>query len=223
VATPGQLCAKTAELLGFEPNTTTIAWRALREGSHVTTGGRGRSAAHCVPADAANLLIATIGKLPLKSYLKSWERFSNLAERDETPRSRREEVPVTDEFRALGSGHLFKDGLEALLRSAMSGSLHAFFEDALDPDEIVRLGGIRIRFIGPYPQAFINIHKNNEKRSAGLRLSYSDIPTEMGDIIDWSEKARPPDKSGDLTQIMEISGRTIFSLGEFLRLDRRSE
>ena len=223
MATPGQLCAKTAELLGFEPNTTAIAWRALREGSHVTTGGRGRSAAHCVPADAANFLIATIGKLPLKSYLKSWERFSNLTERNETPRSLREEVPVTDEIRALESGHPFKDGLEAVLRSVMSGSLQAFFRDALNSDEIVRLGDIRIRFIGPYPQASIDIHKNNEKRSVGLRLSYSDIPTEMNEIIDWSEKARQPDEAGDLTQIMEISGRTIFSLGEFLRLDSRSQ
>ena len=78
---PGELCNRTAELLGLQPNTTAVAWRALREDFQVTTGGRGRSAAHCVPSDAANLLIATIGKLPLKSYLKSWERFSRLTER----------------------------------------------------------------------------------------------------------------------------------------------
>src|SRR4051794_10024911 len=78
MATPGQLCTETAQLLGLERNTTATAWRLLRENFKVTTGGRGRSAAHCVPADAANLLIAVIGKLPLKSIFSSWERYSAL-------------------------------------------------------------------------------------------------------------------------------------------------
>jgi hypothetical protein len=56
-----------------------------------------------------------------------------------------------------------------------------------------------------------------------LRLDYSEIPTEMSQIVDWSEKERLPEESGDLTQIMEISGKTIISLGEFLRLDKRSK
>ncbi len=30
--------------------------------------------------------------------------------------------------------------------------------------------------------------------------------------MDWSEKERLPEESGDLTQIMEISGKTIISL-----------
>ena len=44
----------------------------------------------------------------------------------------------------------------------------------------------------------------------------------MSEITDWSEKERLPEESGDLTQIMDISGKTIISLGECLRLDRRS-
>jgi len=223
MATPGELCAKTAELLGFEPNTTAIAWRALREGSHVTTGGRGRSAAHCVPADAANLLIAAIGKMPLKSYFESWERFSSLTERGDTarPRNRREVVPVTEELQSLKPGHPFRDGLTALIGSAMSGSLQRFLGEALHPDSAIPhpLGFVEIRFIGPYPQAMIRIHKNDEKGSVEMALDYSDIPTEMADVIKWSEKGFEPRESGDLQQIMMISDKTIVSLGELLKLD----
>jgi len=222
VATPGELCNRTAELLGFQPNTTATAWRALREESRVTTGGRGRSAAHCVPSDAANLLIATIGKLPLKSYLKSWERYSSLTERGDAvrPRSKRLELmSLTNEIGALKAGHTFQEGLTALIASAMSGSLQKFFRDAMDPDGVVRLGFVEVKFIGPYPQTTINIHKNNEHTSVGLSLNYSDIPTDMADIIEWSEKGFEPHESGDLRQITLISGTTIVGLGEFLRIE----
>jgi hypothetical protein len=44
----------------------------------------------------------------------------------------------------------------------------------------------------------------------------------MNQIMDWSEKERMPEVPGDLTEIMDISGKTIIALGEFLRVDRRS-
>lgn len=226
VATPGELCIRTAELLGFQLNTTSIAWRALREASQVTTGGRGKSAAHCLPSDAANLLIAAIGKLPLKSYLKSWERYSRLTERGDTvrPRGKRFELNwATKEIRALKAGHTFQEGLTALIASAMSGSLQELFREALDPHGIVQLGFVEVKFMGPYPQAAIRIHKNNENMSVELALKYSDIPTEMQDIIKWSETEREPDESGDLRQTMFISAKTILGLGEFLRIEESAK
>jgi hypothetical protein len=221
MATPGELCNTTAELLGVEPNATAIAWRVLREHGQVTTGGRGRSAAHCVPADAAYLLIATVGKLPLKSVFKSWQRYSTLKSRYDGPVSLTEKVSATRELASLQKGHTFAEGMTALVASATSGTLQQFIQEGLESDDhpAIRfaIGSVRVRFSAPYPQAFINLHKNNHRRAVGLHLEYTDIPTEMSEIIDWSEKPRPPDESGDLTHIMEISGRTIFSLGDLLR------
>src|SRR6266446_1700475 len=114
MATPGELCNRTAELLGVEPNATAIAWRTLRENGKVTTGGRGRSAAHCVPADAANLLIATVGKLPLKSVFKSWQRYAHLKGRHDGTISLMEKASATPELAALETGHTFSEGLTAL-------------------------------------------------------------------------------------------------------------
>jgi len=220
MATPGQLCNRTAELLGVEPNATAIAWRTLRENGKVTTGGRGRSAAHCVPADAANLLIATVGKLPLKSVFKSWQRYAQLKGRRDGTRSLTEEVPATPELAALETGHTFSEGLTALIASATSGTLQEFMEEPLEwshPGIRISVGFVRIRFTAPLPQAFVSVHKNSDQRSVELRFDYTDIPSEMNEIIEWSEKPRAPDESGDLAHIMDISGRTIFALGELLR------
>jgi hypothetical protein len=203
VATPGELCNKTAELLGLQPNTTSIAWRALREGSRVTTGGRGKSAAHCVPSDAANLLIATIGKLQLKSYLKSWERFSRL--KAGRPRGRKRALNLIGEIFELKADHSFQEGLTALITSTMSGSLQKFLNHALHP------GSIQVDFYGPRPEASINLLGED----VSLWLGYSDFATEILDVVQ-------PDESGDLEQSMKISDRTIIGLAEFLRIERGS-
>jgi hypothetical protein len=220
MTTPGELCNKTAELLGVEPNATVIAWRTLREHGQVTTGGRGRSAAHCVPADAANLLIATIGKLPLKSVFKSWQRYATLKGREGGAINSMGKVSTTLELASLKQGHTFSEGMTALVTSATSGTLQKFMQEGLKSDDdlsIPTVGFLRVRFSAPLPQASINLHKNNHKLTMGLRLEYTDIPAELSEIIEWADKPRSPDESGDLTHIMEITGNTIFSLGELLR------
>jgi hypothetical protein len=220
MVTPGELCTKTAELLGVEPNATAIAWRTLREHGQVTTGGRGRSAAHCVPTDAANLLIATIGKLPLKSVFKSWQRYATLKGREGGAINLMKEVSTPPELASLKQGHTFSEGMTALVTSATSGTLQKFMQHGLESDHdlpIPTVGFVRIRFSAPLPQASINLHKNNHKRMMGLSLEYTDIPAEVSEIIEWAEEPRSPDESGDLTHIMQITGNTIFSLGELLR------
>jgi hypothetical protein len=213
MATPGELCAKTSEVLGLELNTTLIAWRALREGAHVTTGGRGRSAAHCVPADAANLLIAAIGKMPLQSYLKSWERYSNLKEKLLTKRSISGKTKT--ELDRLEISHSFKDGLTALITSAKTGSLQAFLENAPSPGCDPEYGRISVHLNGPFPQAGIEMSKRIDPGSKDLQLWYSDK------IVRWPDQVRRiHKKSGDLSRSMTISERTILTLGEFLRQDR---
>ena len=176
-----------------------------------------------MPSDAANLLIATIGKLPLKSYLKSWERFSRLTESGEAvqPRNKRLASSIR-EIGGLKAGHTFQEGLTALIASAMSGSLQKFLDEALDPDEIVRMRFIQVAFHGPYPQAMISIRSDNAKPPFGLWLAYSDIPAEMAEVNEWSNKGFQLDESGDLSQSMNISARTIIGLGEFLRIEGAS-
>jgi hypothetical protein len=186
--------------LGLQPNATSIAWRALRNDARVTTGGRGKSAAHCVPADAANLLIATIGKLQLNSYMKSWKRFSRLKAR--RPLGRKRALDLIEEIFELKAGHSFEEGLTALIASTMSGALQKFLNHALHPSSI------QVDFHGPHPEASINLVGEH----VSLWIGYSDSTAEVSDVVQ-------PDESGDLEQSMKISGTTIIGLAEFLRMD----
>jgi len=196
VATPGELCNKTAELLGLQPNTTLIAWRALREDQRVTTGGRGKSAAHCTPSDAASLLIATIGKMPLQSYLQSWERFSGLT----CTRLQQRRGRSVEELGGFNAGHSFQEGLTALIASATSGSL----QGAYNP------GSIRIGFLGPYPGASIRLVGDID-----AWIAYEELTASLPGL--------QPDGDGDLEQSKHITGKTIFGLGELLRRNGSSK
>lgn len=194
MATPGELCNRTAELLGFPPNTTLIAWRALREDGRVTTGGRGKSASHCVPSDAANLLIATIGKLPLQSSLKSWERFAGLTRTDIQGPRRQYTIGEIELISALKKGLTFQEGLTALITAAMSGSLQELPNPPL----------IQVNFHGPLPNASIRLEGD-----ISLWIFYEDLTDGLPDVR--------PDQAGDLEQSIKISGKTILGLGEFIR------
>jgi len=227
VATPGELCSRTAQLLGLETNTTATAWRLLRENSKVTTGGRGRSAAHCVPADSANLLIAAIGKLPLKSIFASWERYSALPVKSSeygtagrvngnAGKAWLVEIP---EFKKLKTKHHFVDALAALIAASSSGSLLRAMNlwDGRDPN-LICFPHVEVRFFGPFPQADITVGVHGAHPNVfSQRMLYSDIPEDMADVIAWADAPRTPEESGDLRTIMMVGNHTIFGLGELLR------
>lgn len=229
MATPGQLCSRTAQLLGLEQNTAVTAWRVLRENSKVTTGGRGRSASHCVPTDAANLLIAVIGKLPLKSIFSSWERYSALPLRNSEvssagsirwpgdPLGKRWQLDVP-EFRDLKLKHSFCEALTALIASVTSASLFKVIANRDGDLSNFSQPFVQIRFFGPFPQAEIAIGKTGTAPDVFTqRIMYSDIPEDFPELQGWAETERPSDEAGDLNQIMIISEKTIFGIGELLR------
>lgn len=228
MATPGELCRLTAELLGLEPNATANAWRALREDAQVTSGGRGRSAALCVSADAANLLIAVLGKLPLRSYLKSWERFSALpcAYRSSTIARG---VSVTTEFaQLLSDRHSLKAGLTALLSAATSGWLEDFSRKKSGAQESFSFREVLVTFVKPMP--FVSIQIGDDEGRIALHFVYSDVadPSQPVDRIqpfdeesEWPQKLPPG--AGDLRMDLKISARTIFALGKALRTGRNHQ
>jgi hypothetical protein len=231
MATPGEVCNRTAELLGIDPNTTAAVWRMFRERELVTTGGRGRNAAHCVPGDVSKLLIASIGKMPLKSLYESWKRYSELPARTghhgakgkingNAGKRWKIEIP---ELVSLKTSHAFGDGLEALIESAVSGSLNKALAPRSDEDPLYYSPRIEVRMFGPYPQADITVGKDSVgKFGFSNSVHYSDIPDErpdgsIQDIEDWAKGPRAPGESGGLWTRLSFGGDVIFALGEFLR------
>jgi hypothetical protein len=230
MATPGELCNKAAELLGLEPNVTATAWRILRDNTEVTTGGRGRSAAHCVASDAAKLLIASVGKLPLLSTYKSWGRYSRLpawngqfisARKPDGHVGLRWEVAVP-ELEELGENHTFGDGVQGLMQAAVSGSLQKALQ--------IHSAGtprVEVRLLGPLPQAGISISLEKGRHSFSNTIAYADFPrcdVDMSKLFDWAADRTPPlEERSDLQTILSFGSKTIFTLGELLRSGKVSQ
>lgn len=225
MASPGELCNKMADVLGIERSRVATIWRALREKqAGVTTGPRGRNAPNCTPRDAADLLVAAIAKIPLKSSFESWQRYSVLRGRpihrvpDAKPFTR-----LPEELAALRPGHTLRDVLTALFACSKSGSLQSFLIDRVHPDDLVPLGFVKVRFFSPYPQAIVHVHRNSENRSFGFEFQYNDMPDgdltpELLDRIQTHFASLPAEEKGDLSQISEIGNRTIVDIGEGLRV-----
>ena len=77
---------------------------------------------------------------------------------------------------------------------------------------------VQVRFFGPFPQAEIAIGKTGSDPDAfAQRTMYSDIPEDFPELNSWADAPRPSDETGDLNQIMIISNKIIFGLGELLR------
>lgn len=231
MATPGELCKKTAELLGLEPNVTATAWRILRDNMEVTTGGRGRSAAHCVASDAAKLLIASVGKLPLHSSYKSWGRYSRLpawtgqyisAKAPDGNVGVQWEIDVP-ELMALKENHTFGDGLQALMESAVSGSL----QNSLEIGSAVATPSLEVRLSGPIPQAGISISLECGQRSSSNAVAYADFPkcdVDMSKLFDWVDSTSPSlGDHSDLQTTLSFGSRTILTLGALLRSEKVSQ
>lgn len=222
MATPGELCIKTAEVLGLEPNTTATAWRKLRENGQVTVGGRGRSAAHCNARDASDLLIAATGKLPLTSIYQSWERYAQLPAKHSSlyePEARSLHGNATaswqigvPELDKLKANHSFRVGMKALMAAAVSGSLQ---QAVLAPDNQAahrsRLGkNVEVRLHGPYPQAVISV-----RTAAGRNqeMHYTKMSNDISEILKGLDSF---ESIGDLHQIVHFGERTIFTIAEIL-------
>ncbi|MCP1924720.1 MULTISPECIES: hypothetical protein [Bradyrhizobium] len=135
-------------------------------------------------------MIATIGNLPLQSYVKSWERFSSLTC---TRIHKRRGNPIR-EISGLVQGHSFQEGLTALIASAMSGSLQKL------PHQTI----IKVDFHGPIPAASIELVGD-----ISVWIGYENSADELLDV--------QPEQAGDLEQSTSISGKTILGLGELLR------
>jgi hypothetical protein len=206
--TPGELCTATAKILGFEANAVSVAWRTLRQHGEVTSGGRGRSAAHCNSSDVATLLIALLGKLPSKSLMESWEVYCNLRQITSS-KLLAHPAPVTPELDSLTAGHSFREAFSGLIASAASGTLQTYLKEG-------QLSIIRVRFKGPRPSAFIDVYHMKGKRAYGLTGEYvlqPEIadPWERLDVVE-REYSRFP-----LHQQSELDFRGISRLGELLR------
>ena len=116
----------------------------------------------------------------------------------------------------LGVTHNFGEALAALINAAADGTIQSSL-DAI-PTQIVGKTAIpfhwriEVIFRGPAPQATIEIAAGDviEKHH------YSQIPSDLDDILKWAEKPDVKRDYGDLVHLHVISAKTILAMGELL-------
>ncbi|MFG1202223.1 hypothetical protein V5F29_07485 [Xanthobacter aminoxidans] len=218
MASPGDLVAAVAAVLGYPLVTISTYYRYLREAGLVTKGGRGPSAAQMSPRDAALLLLAVAASDEAKTAAERTLAMGLIPLVDRS-RGRGQETSLLSVFDDLPPSHTFADALTMLLDCAGQGSLQSAINAALSSTEgRVKVWSIRVTILGPVPQARIDIFAGGRHET----LSYSSIPSELFSEFDpdegldalknWSNETEHS-YPGDMSFTREFTGRTILRIG----------
>lgn len=225
MASPGELRAKTAEVLGVPEATIIVHDRNLVVAGLRSKGGRGRSAAKVTPTDAANLLIAVSASSLVKDTVATVEEYARLpcggggssGERPGATSSWTLSEFAIPQLTALPAEHALGDALTALIEAARDGDLEEAVKSAppgrFGEHDAPKYWAIEVMFWGPYAQASIRIKCNDFDEYH----DYSLIPTEKDEIDKWAEEHNANGPRGDLKQINTFSARTIMAMGELLK------
>jgi hypothetical protein len=230
VASPGQLVSKVSELLGISEATIVQHDRNLVVAGLRSKSGRGPSAARMTARDAAHLLVAVLGSHHVKDSVQSVRGYR------ETRLSKYLSIGYQDSsiaaLTSLPPEHSFVDAVEALVAAAADGSLGRAIYDAIDEIQGEKIGFppiIKISVQSPHQVGDISLG-GGETGIARPGLSgygrYAlldpwskheslEIPAE--ELEAWRKKAEEYHIATDLTQVRQISAKTILAVGELLR------
>jgi hypothetical protein len=230
VASPGQLVCKVSELLGISEATIVQHDRNLVVAGLRSKSGRGPSAARMTARDAAHLLVAVLGSHHLKDSVRSVRgyRETRLSEYMSTGYQHSSIAALT----SLPPDHSYVDAVEALVAAAADGSLGRAMYDAIDEIQGEKIGVppiIKISVQSPHQVGDISLGGGDIGIARPGLYGYGryalldpwskhqgrDIP--VGELEAWRQKAEEYHVDTDLTQVRQITAKTILAVGELLR------
>lgn len=216
MASSTQLSECVAKHLGLPEATVALHMRNIREAGLITQGGRGRSSARMTPADAANLLMASVGSLNPKDSVEVVGKYAGI---EKTRRSNWEFglVPKLDQ---LQKQHTFAEALTALIESAMANDIPIKNKDEVDFEAIL------ITLFWPWDGAKIEFYKFDEAKYRRDPSKYVMKPAKPHWLAYGASfflaPSNPPItpsiiSKADFQQERKFTHRTIFALAEILR------
>src|SRR6476659_9330502 len=113
MASSTQLSECVAKQLGLPDATVALHMRNIREAGLITQGGRGRSSARMTAADAANLLLASVGSLNPKDSVEVVGKYAGIGK----TRGSNWEIGLVPKLDQLRKQHTFAEALTALIES----------------------------------------------------------------------------------------------------------
>jgi hypothetical protein len=199
---------------GLDLDTTALIARYAREAGLIAMKGRGESAAHMTPKDAANLLIAVNTLTTAKNAAGFVPIYRRLGAH---------EPGVVDHPSAT-----FGEALELIIRSYMDGALPDEFLDVRTPEDIKYAFEhdeihVEVAFRGPIPSATLRIsHSITPEVSSSRYLDDRGLGTIRFIVFERKLKSRPKKKVTAEDRRIEtiITDRTLRAVGEALRPHR---
>jgi len=183
MATPGQLIATLSESLGLPERSVAWTYRLLREAGQVSKNGRGKAAAQVTAADAAMLLIACPGHLPMLGRVEAARVFAMLKPKagfsmdgpvlGGGPGAWRTMSKVFPVLGALPDDHNVKDAVSALVTEAGKAPLVDILRKAFGrPGDRIE-AAVSISFSSPNP--LVDIAVDVKRAGAGEELEVAAI------------------------------------------------
>jgi hypothetical protein len=230
VASPGQLVRKVSELLGIAEASIVQHDRNLVVAGLRSKGGRGTSAARMTARDAAHLLVAVLGSHHVKDSVQTVRRYSETRLSEYLSTGYQDSSIAT--LTSLPPDHSFVDAVEAIVAAAADGSLGRAMYDAIEEFRGEKIGFppiIKISVQSPHQVGDISIGGGDIGIGRpGLRgygryalldpwsqYKSLDIPVEEREA--WRQKTEEYYVDTDLTQVRQITAKTILTVGELLR------
>ena len=220
MAHPGLLVETIAAALGVPRETVVQHDRHLAARGYRRKGGRGRSAIHVTPEDAANLLIA-VAAAPISGpvvtkTINTFERYARLPawQPSSIEPGDWSELKVLSELR---KGHSLSEALAALIRGYANGDFatpdlvwSSFSKPVTGDHGYVE---VDVKFEGPVPSAEISIEGRRGlevHEAASAVLSYHEkFPTTQREVEKLKRLRHQRGEDGDLIQIRIFSDATL--------------
>jgi hypothetical protein len=242
MAHPGELVETIASALGVPRQTVVQHDRQLVARGYRRKGGRGRSAVHVTPEDAANLLIAVaaapVSGPVVKETIATFEKYSSLPAWMED----REKPADWSGLRGLSElpkGHSLSKALAALIHGFARGDFEnadLVWRNLPDPADVPTLadgdtGEVKVDVMlkGPKPEAMISIFGHTSSKDGpikDLKLVYHEAYPKTRREFGKYLGRHPHEEIGDLSQRRSFTDRTLKTIaklfsGEFDAKEKR--
>lgn len=229
MASPGELVRILADVLGMPPATLVVYDRVLATEGLRAKSGRGWAAARLQPTDAANLITAVLGSGFVKDAALTVQRYSDTRPQAEQSSDDLFGQSGVSELAALPVDHSFVAALEALIASAVSGSLAAWIEAetkgtgaaTIDVAPIIEIAATTPGTLGDIRIAGVRPGRTAQVRYV-LPSPWDGARQPAAAAVDaWADKVRAYRGKADLEQHRRISAQTIFCIAEALKPEEK--
>jgi hypothetical protein len=240
MAHPGELVRAVADILGIDVATVAHQDRLLAEGKFRQTGGRGRSAPHMSPKDAACLLIAAVAPPlagpPVRETIQTLRTYAALKARL-SPRfnpfgdaiDERGDWSRVAVLRELAPGHSLLSALTAMIAGFMAGRFD-IADKVWGPENVFVRGGegsdgpVLVDARGARVAVQVSFMSScSEARSEILIqcIGHSELEDELAYEPLPSKLPRSTRRRTDLIQTATISAATFRAIADLLKQDRQ--